>query len=136
MLQKIFRQSHCLISKSLLFACLSLALGGVIAQETETEGTELAHDDNVVSETVPQGSIIEEPVKDELLDLSNGYQAKTVYVDARWGSRTGGSAKALTKSHKKYAAMGFTVVDVDLYLENSDLRGFFVTYERGPSRSE
>ena len=59
-----------------------------------------------------------------------GYEAITVYLDAKWGRRTKGAAKAITESHKKHAAMGYKLQDVDLYTENADLRGFFITYVR------
>ena len=129
MLQRLTIQTHYLISKSFFLVCFSLATADVFAQATEGEATD---DQETVSEAVTVDSL----VTDEILEFDDGYQAKTVYVDARWGSRTNGSAKALTQSHKKYAAMGFKVVDIELYLENSDLRGFFVTYERDTAKDE
>jgi hypothetical protein len=124
---------------------VSLALSTAVAQqsdeqETAVQGTSIEplQLENTVSETlnkeIPKSN--DSPLPSDLVDLSGGYQAKTVYVDAKWGSRTGGSAKALSKSHKKYAAMGYRFVDMEPYLENSDLRGFFITYERDPQESE
>ena len=58
------------------------------------------------------------------------YHAITVYLDAKWGRRTNGAAKSITASHKKYADKGYKLQDVDLYTENADLKGFFITYVR------
>lgn len=54
----------------------------------------------------------------------------TIYVDAPFGHRKKGSATALTESHKKYRAAGYRLLDLDIYTENGDLKGFFVTYVR------
>jgi len=55
--------------------------------------------------------------------------AITIYIDTNWGSRTKRAAKKITESHQEYASKGYRLQDVDLYIENGDLRGFFVTYE-------
>jgi|GEM_PF-4025118 hypothetical protein len=34
----------------------------------------------------------------------------------------------MTELHARYYAKGWVVIDVEPYLENSDLEGFFVTY--------
>ena len=52
----------------------------------------------------------------------------TVYVDATWGNRTNGMAKALNEAHDAFAAHGYVLVDVSAYVENGDLQGFFVSY--------
>ncbi|HET7359711.1 MAG TPA: hypothetical protein VFJ04_06145 [Rhodanobacteraceae bacterium] len=54
----------------------------------------------------------------------------TVFVDATFGFRKKHMASQLTKSHAKYAAMGYRYVDMAAYDENGDLVGFFVTYTR------
>ena len=69
--------------------------------------------ENSASETVVNDASLtdDSPSSGNLVDLDSGYQVKTVYVDARWGSRTVGSAKTLSKSHKKYTSMGYRFVD-------------------------
>ncbi len=57
-------------------------------------------------------------------------QAVTIWVGASWGFRTQGSANALNRSHEAFAAQGYRVLSVDPYIENGDLQGFFVTYQR------
>lgn len=56
--------------------------------------------------------------------------ATTVWVDASWGLRTQGAANDLTRAHKAFAAHGYKVVSVEPYIENGDLQGFFVTYQK------
>ena len=56
--------------------------------------------------------------------------AATIWVDASWGFRNQGAANDLTKAHKAFAAYGYKVEDVEPYIENGDLQGFFVTYQR------
>lgn len=56
--------------------------------------------------------------------------AATVWVDASWGFRNQGAANDLTRAHKAFAARGYKVVSVEPYIENGDLQGFFVTYQK------
>ena len=56
--------------------------------------------------------------------------AVTVWVDASWGFRNQGAANNLTKSHSAFAAHGYKIVSVEPYIENGDLQGFFVTYQK------
>jgi hypothetical protein len=51
-------------------------------------------------------------------------------VDATWGFRHQGAANDLTRAHKAFAAQGYKVVSVAPYIENGDLQGFFVTYQK------
>lgn len=60
----------------------------------------------------------------------SGMQAVTIWVGASWGFRTQGSANALNRSHEAFAAQGYRVLSVDPYIENGDLQGFFVTYQK------
>lgn len=57
-------------------------------------------------------------------------QNVSVWVDANWGFRKRGAASELNQAHQAYAAHGFEVLDVDPYIENGDLQGFFVTYRK------
>lgn len=56
--------------------------------------------------------------------------AATIWVEATWGFRNQGAANDLTDAHKAFAARGYKVVSVEPYIENGDLEGFFVTYQR------
>ena len=56
--------------------------------------------------------------------------AVTIFVDADWGGREDGAARELTRAHKEFAARGYRVVDVEGFVENGDLQGFFVTYQQ------
>jgi hypothetical protein len=55
-------------------------------------------------------------------------KATTVFVNAVFGSRTGGSAKRINESHAEMEAKGWRFLDLEAYNENGDLVGFFVTY--------
>lgn len=56
--------------------------------------------------------------------------AVTIWVDATWGFRHQGAANALSDSHRAFATKGYKVVGVAPYIENDDLQGFFVTYQK------
>ncbi|QSX77348.1 hypothetical protein [Agrilutibacter solisilvae] len=56
--------------------------------------------------------------------------AVTIWVDASWGFRNQGAANSLTRAHTAFAARGYRVQDVQPYVENNDLVGFFVTYQK------
>lgn len=56
--------------------------------------------------------------------------AVTIWVDASWGFRNQGAANDLTRAHKAFADRGYKVVSVQPYIENGDLQGFFVTYQK------
>ena len=56
--------------------------------------------------------------------------AATIWVDASWGFRNQGAANNLTKAHLAFAAHGYKVQSVQPYIENGDLQGFFVTYQK------
>ena len=59
-----------------------------------------------------------------------GMIAATVWVDASWGFRNQGAANSLNESHRAFARHGYRVVSVEPYIENNDLQGFFVTYQK------
>ena len=56
--------------------------------------------------------------------------AVTLWVEATWGMRNQGAANSLTKAHAAFAKYGYKVVSVQPYIENGDLQGFFVTYQK------
>jgi hypothetical protein len=57
-------------------------------------------------------------------------QAATIWVDASWGFRNQGAANALSRAHNAFAQHGYKVQSVEPYIENGDLQGFFVTYQK------
>jgi len=56
--------------------------------------------------------------------------AVTVWIDASWGFRNQGAANSLSKAHQAFATRGYKVLSVEPYIENGDLQGFFVTYQK------
>lgn len=56
--------------------------------------------------------------------------AVTIWIDASWGFRNQGAANNLSKAHNAFATRGYKVVGVEPYIENGDLQGFFVTYQK------
>ena len=59
-----------------------------------------------------------------------GLPAVTVWVETSWGFRTQGAANALNRAHQAFARHGYKAVSVEPYIENGDLQGFFVTYQK------
>ena len=60
----------------------------------------------------------------------DGVPAVTVWIGATWGFRNQGAANDLSAAHRAFYAQGYRVVSVQPYIENGDLQGFFVTYEK------
>lgn len=56
--------------------------------------------------------------------------AVTIWVDASWGFRNQGAANSLNRAHQIFDQRGYRVHSVVPYIENGDLQGFFVTYEK------
>ena len=56
--------------------------------------------------------------------------AVTIWVDATWGFRNQGAANSLNRAHQAFEQRGYRVHSVVPYVENGDLQGFFVTYEK------
>jgi ABC-type nitrate/sulfonate/bicarbonate transport system substrate-binding protein len=59
-----------------------------------------------------------------------GMAATTIWIDASWGFRNQGAANSLSKAHNAFARQGYKVQSVEPYIENGDLQGFFVTYQK------
>ena len=55
-------------------------------------------------------------------------QSVTVFQDVSAMNRRKGAAKNLTELNQKYEAMGYSFDDLEIYIEDGDLEGFFVTY--------
>ncbi|MBM4221387.1 MAG: hypothetical protein FJ170_05505 [Gammaproteobacteria bacterium] len=54
-------------------------------------------------------------------------EAQTVWVD---GKGQGSMAKEATKMHGEMAKQGWKFQDLDVYIEDGDMKGMFVTYVR------
>ncbi|MGI8561862.1 MAG: hypothetical protein ACR2J7_10630 [Luteimonas sp.] len=59
-----------------------------------------------------------------------GMLAVTVWVEATWGFRKQGAANDLSAAHHAFTTRGYRVASVEPYIENGDLQGFFVTYQK------
>jgi len=57
-------------------------------------------------------------------------QAWTVFVSDATMRRHDGSASRITESHRKAEQLGWAFKDLEVYIENGDLQGFFITYTR------
>lgn len=97
-------------------------------QQAEFNNTELSDDLEPIAEEASSNSGI--LTEESATEIASGYEAITVYLDAKYGRRTKGAAKMMTELHKEWAVKGYRLQDVDLYTENADLRGFFITYVR------
>lgn len=54
----------------------------------------------------------------------------THWVNATWGRRNQGAAETLNATHQAFARHGYKLVSLEPYVENGDLEGFFVTYQK------
>ena len=57
-------------------------------------------------------------------------EAKTFFRDSSRFSRRGNAADNMNEYHDKYTKKGWKFVDMEPYIENGDLEGFFLTYSR------
>ena len=57
-------------------------------------------------------------------------QASTIFVSDKTGSRKRGSAKKIGETNTTYASPGWNFKDLEIYIEDGDLQGFFITYTR------
>jgi len=67
---------------------------------------------------------------DEALTQCPATQARTVFVPDATMRRHDGSATRLTDAHREAENGGWQFEDLEIYIENGDLQGFFVTYTR------
>ncbi|MFD0737947.1 hypothetical protein ACFQZQ_01405 [Lysobacter koreensis] len=78
-----------------------------------------------------QAGLFEKKPEDAALEAERaGMQSVSIWVDVSWGFRNQGAANALNRAHQSFAARGYRVLTVEPYIENGDLQGFFVTYQR------
>lgn len=57
-------------------------------------------------------------------------EATTVFVADQTFGRHKGSASRLSEVHREWQGRGWDFADLEVYVENADLQGFFVTYTR------
>jgi hypothetical protein len=57
-------------------------------------------------------------------------EAKTIFRDSSRFSRRGNAAQNMTEKHDEYTRNGWKFEDMEPYIENGDLEGFFLTYSR------
>ncbi len=57
-------------------------------------------------------------------------QASTIFVSDKRVSRKKGSAKRISDTHKSSESQGWDFKDLEIYIEDGDLQGFFITYTR------
>jgi hypothetical protein len=57
-------------------------------------------------------------------------QASTIFVKDKAGNRQDGSAERISETHDTAEAQGWDYNDLQVYIEDGDLQGFFITYTR------
>ena len=57
-------------------------------------------------------------------------EAKTIWRDSSRFSRRKFGAENMTEKHDEYTRQGWKFADMETYIENGDLEGFFLTYTR------
>jgi hypothetical protein len=57
-------------------------------------------------------------------------EAKTIFRDSSRFSRRKLGAANMSEKHDEYTGSGWKFVDMETYIENGDLEGFFLTYTR------
>ena len=57
-------------------------------------------------------------------------ESKTVFRDVSRFGRKRNAAKNMTEKHTEYTQNGWRFADMETYIENGDLEGFFLTYSR------
>ena len=82
------------------------------------------------SQVATAGIFSKSPAKSAEEAAAAAMPAVTIFVDATWGFRKQGAANSLSDAHRAFYTRGYHVVSVQPYIENADLVGFFVTYER------
>lgn len=57
-------------------------------------------------------------------------EAKTIWRDSSRFSRRKYGAENMSEKHDEYTRAGWKFADMETYIENGDLEGFFLTYTR------
>lgn len=61
---------------------------------------------------------------------ANCQETKTIFRDSSRFSRRGNAAKNMSEKHDEFTKNGWKFEDMETYIENGDLEGFFLTYSR------
>lgn len=69
-----------------------------------------------------------EVAADEKNEIAHPGAGMTIYMDISVMGRKKRAAKRMTELHAEQFENGWRVIDVEPYIENGDLQGFFVTY--------
>ncbi len=56
--------------------------------------------------------------------------AVTVFMDINKLTRKNLAAKKMTKIHQEFAVYGYELIAINVYTENGDLEGFFLSYQK------
>jgi hypothetical protein len=67
---------------------------------------------------------------------ANGLLDVTVYHDVNLLARKHQAAENLTELHADFAAYGYRLLNLSPYIENGDLQGFYVSYQKTASGSQ
>jgi hypothetical protein len=63
-------------------------------------------------------------------DLETCTASYTVFQDVSGVGRKNSAARNMTKKHSEMALQGWRFEDLEIYTENNDLEGFFLTYSK------
>lgn len=74
--------------------------------------------------------VLAAPADDARAAREQGLATVTIHVDATFGMRKDGLARAITRAHAAFAAEGYAFADLALHVENGDVQGVFITYRR------
>ena len=77
-----------------------------------------------------------EPVGAESVKSPLCQEAMTVFQDVSGLGRKDRAAKNITQKHQEMAREGWHFVDMEVYTENGDLEGFYLSYVRNISCQE
>ena len=70
------------------------------------------------------------PLSAQTAEQTHCQEAKTVFRDSSRFSRRGNAARNMNEVHSEYTREGWRFEDMEVYVENGDLEGFFLTYSR------
>lgn len=71
------------------------------------------------------GSLSAQPI-----EFATCQQSKTIWRDVSRFGRKNSAAENMTEKHDEFTSQGWKFVDMEPYLENADLEGFYLTYSR------
>ena len=70
------------------------------------------------------------PLSAQATPTATCQEAKTIWRDSSRFSRRKFGAENMTEKHDEYPRAGWKFADMETYIENGDLEGFFLTYTR------